>query len=102
MRRRVDKARLKVGCLGPEDIPSSMSTIIKELSFKLRFKVEKTPKDGGDPSRSTAFKRLFSNLGVAGEGRSSPSLNQHPKDVGPSLDQFIKKTKAKTAIFRFQ
>jgi len=75
MRRRVDKARLKVGCHDPEDIPSSMTAIVEELSFILRLEVEKTPMDGGNPSRSTVFKKFFSNLGVAGEGRSGPGLN---------------------------
>ena len=75
MRRRVDKARLKVGCRGPEDIPSSMTAVVEELSFILRLEVEKTPKDGGNPSRSTVFKKFFFNLGVAGEGRSGLGLN---------------------------
>ena len=41
-RRRVDRARLKVGCHAQEEIPPSMTVIVEEHNFKSRTKMEKT------------------------------------------------------------
>ena len=69
------------------DIHASMIAIVEELSFKLKLEEENIPNDGENPSRSKVFKRLFSNLGVAGGGRSGSELNQHPNDgSGPIVD----------------
>jgi len=46
------------------------------------------------------FKRLFDDLGLEEDGRSSPTLNRILNcGSDPSLNLFIKKTKVKTTAF---
>ena len=81
-----------------------MTAIVEQFSFKLKFDLEKTPPNidaaTHNPSQLAMFKRLFNDLGVEEDGRSGPTLNQiSDSGSGPSLDWFIKKTKAKTTAF---
>ena len=57
-----------------------MMVIVEELNFKLRIEVEKPTArpTAENPSRTMIFNLLFSDLKVAGGGRSGSTVDQTP------------------------